>query len=242
MNWEDRMIRTLFLAVGIACVPLAALAESPIQVRPERPRIMLRETKWDGPSVEQIRARMALPEYKQRAAKLNATTIGEALLWMVNGDEDAGHKAVAEFIRERVGGDTPTNWGDSLLESAVLYDWLHNHPDFTAEARKAKVADFEKWGDKCVAYFKNPETPFYCRYSAMLSGFATMALAIDGDSPKAADYLKVARDVLCNQYGTIRQMEDGATGGGGYGYNWQFRHLAAMAAAWRSASDFDAPK
>ena len=211
-----------------------------VTVRPERPRIYLRPEAWDGPSVESIRQRMDTPEYRQRLGRLGRTTPGKALLWMLADDEEAGKAAVEEFKRMRIGGRTPTPWGDASQRYAMLFDWLRDHPDMDEESRQAAISEMEQWGDRSIAYLRRPATPFYCRYSSVVSGITHIALALAGESPRAAEFLGVAKDMLATQYCTFRQAEDGAAGGGSYAYRWQFTHLANMVAAWRSATDFDA--
>jgi hypothetical protein len=213
------------------------------KVRSERPRVLLRAKAWGGPSIEKIRRLMKSAEYRARAKKLERTLMGKAVLYVVGGDARAGREAVAGLKKFRISGRTNTMLGDSAQKCAVLYDWLHGHPDFDAAARKAVRAHMEAYADKCVAYLKGGgETPFYCRLSSMLSGLTMVGLALHGDSPKAEGYVRCAQYFLKEKYGTIREVEDGATAGSSYGLHWQFTHLARMVGAWRSASDWDAAR
>ncbi len=234
------------LAAATAAAPASAGedagGETP-QVREERPRVFLREKAWDGPSVEKLRERMKTDEYKLRAVKLPRTAIGNAVLYLA-GDEAAGRKAVEAFKKFRISGDTPSYQGIEAQKCAAMYDWLHDHPDFDEASRKAKIEHMEKWADGFMKSLAGggPSTPFYSRVPGAISALTVMGLALHGDSPKAGEYVRFAARYLREKIGTIRQMEDGATGGGSYGLHHEFTDLANLVACWRSATDWDAAK
>jgi len=232
----------LTLSLGSA---FAAERGAPVPaVRPERPRIFLRAEAWDGPSLEKIRQWMKLPEYQKRAKKLTKfpRLMNHAANYLITGDEEAGKKAVAGLKKFKITG-TNTVRGDGAQQLAALYDWLRDHPDFDEAGRKERIQYMESWGDRFVAHLKKGgETPFYSRLSAVLSGLACLGLALHGDSPKADEYVRTAQAFLVEKFGTIREVEDGASGGGGYAIHWEFKHLARMVAAFRSATDWDAAR
>ena len=230
--------------VGLAAAGEGA-AEDP-KVRAERPRIFWRAKAWDGPSIEKVKEWMKTDEYKLREPKLrrdNAGAIAWAVLYMIEGDAAFGKKAVQRLKGFRIAGDSYSYQGIEAQKCAALYDWLHDHPDLSAEERQAVAAHMEQWADRVVDYLKGGgETPFYSRLSGAIAGLTLVGLALHGDSPKADAYVRVAHEFLTQKFGTIRQMEDGATGGGGYGYHHEFTDLGNLAAAWRSATDWDAAK
>ena len=244
-----RLTGALILIPAMASAVLAADVKTPT-VRTERPRIFLRAKAWDGPSVERISEWMRLPEYKTRAKKMGPGQYARyegfnnrlAILWMMNGDEAAGKMALERFKKHRISGNTPSYWGIDCQRAAACYDWLHDHPGWDDESRQAKIKHLEWWADKNMAYLssRNVVTPFYSRMPGALGALTSLGLALHGDSPKAEKYVKFAQDYLVNTYGTIRQMEDGATCGATYGYMHAFNDLATMVAAWRSATDWDA--
>lgn len=210
-------------------------------VRKERPRVFLRAKAWDGPSLEKIRGWMKRAEYQRRAKKLPRTTIGLALLYMLNDDKAAGKKAVARFNRARISGSSPSYSGIEAQKAAALYDWLHDHPDFDKASRERKRKHLEQWGDRFIRYLKGGgATPFYSRISGAIAGLTAIGLSLHGDSPKADEYVRYAADYLRTRIGTIREVEDGATCGGCYGYHHEFTDLANLVGAWRSATDWDA--
>ena len=59
-------------------------------VRTERPRIFLRNTAWDGPSVEKIAGWMDRSDYASRVSSLRTDNIGEALYYVITKDSTAG--------------------------------------------------------------------------------------------------------------------------------------------------------
>lgn len=239
-------ILSVWTAVAMAGAAAHGAEEPLPRVRPERPRIFLRAESWQGPSLEKIREWMKRPEYQMRARKLARTdqpsaSIRLAELWLFARDEAAGRQAVARFKKSGISGNTPSYWGISAQQHAALYDWLHDHPDMDEASRKERAAHLERWGDTALSYLRqSPATPFYSRQSGALSALTTIGLALHGDSPKAEAYLRFAADCLRHGLGTIRQMEDGASGDGTYSYVHKFTDLANTVAAWRSATDWDA--
>ncbi|HOX07385.1 MAG TPA: hypothetical protein PK280_13365 [Planctomycetota bacterium] len=240
-------IALICTAVGILAAAVAAPAgeaagEAP-KVRAERPRVFLREKAWEGPSVEKLREWMKTDEYKLRARKLPRTTMGKAVLYL-SGDEAAGKAAVEEFKKFAISGDTPSYQGIEAQKCAAMYDWLRNHPDFDEASRKAKIEHMEKWSDGFMKSLAGggPSTPFYSRVPGAISALTVMGLALHGDSPKADEYVHFSARYLREKIGTVRQMEDGATGGGSYGLHHEFTDLANLVACWRSATDWDAAR
>jgi hypothetical protein len=230
------------LAVFMAAGAMAAEAAVP-KVREERPRVFLRAKTWDGPSVEKIKSWMGRPEYECRIERLKDRGIGLALYWLVTGDEAAGKEAIERNKRVDLSiGGSPSYSAPEAQIAAALYDWLRHHPGFDEESRKKRVTEMEASGDHYMAYLadKNTATPFYCRISAALGGLTAIGLALHGDSPKADGYVQFAARFLREKMGTIRQVEDGATADGMYGYFHQAMDLACTAAAFRSATDWDA--
>ena len=244
------------LAVLPLLFPVVALAATPARppvpaVRKDRPRVFLRAKAWTGPSVERIKEWMKQPEYQTRAKKMGPGKYEKyegfnnrlAILWMMKGDEAAGRLALKRYQAHRISGNTPSYWGISATRAAALWDWLHDHPDWDKESRAEKLKQLEWWGNHAMKYLRGrPATPFYSRQSGAFCALTCIALAIHGDSPKGEELVKFSHDYLVNKFGTIRQMEDGATGGGTYGYMHEFNDLACLAAAWRSATDWDAAK
>ncbi len=241
---------TLALTLAGTLAPAASFAGEGAgavpKVRAERPRLILREKAWDGPSVERIKGWMNRPEYKDNAGKLGGKeNVLAAFRYLVLGDEAAGKKCVEHLKALKAPAskpkDSPSYTGEELLHEAMIYDWLRNHPDFQKpEDRAGAVACLEWWGD----YFKKHNSPgvvpFYSRNAGACLGLAAIAIALHGDSPRADEFLAHAYKDLTENVGTIRQAEDGATGGATYGYVHEFGALAHAVAAWRSATDWDA--
>ena len=216
------------------------------KVRDERPRLVLRAQAWDGPSVARLKGWMSRPEYQASIGKLGSDGASGALRYLVLGDEAAGKKSVAwlkSLKHPDKAPDSPSYEGEDRLYEAAAYDWLRGHPDLAKpEDRKGIIEYLEWWGE----YFKHHNSPgcvpFYCRNSCASLGLTAIALALQGDSPKAPAYLAHAYKDFTENIGSIRQMEDGATGGANYGYIHQFGALAEETAAWRSATDWDAAR
>jgi hypothetical protein len=216
-------------AAGVVLgLSMAARADGP-KVRAERPRLFLRAKTWDGPSVEQIKTWLGRDEYKLVLKKLsssgNPEMINLALLYMLKGDEAAGKAAIKRLAGyQAIPGESPSYTGIQAERAAAVYDWLHDHPDLTPDVRKKVVAELERAGE---AYYKSlksggPSTPFYSRVAGAMAGLTAIAISLQGDSPKADEWVAFAADYLKTKNGTVRQMEDGAAGGASYSYHHMF--------------------
>jgi len=241
-------MKTFWLTVlfaGSVAATAGAAAQHPT-VRRDRPRVLLRAKAWDGPSVEKIRSWLDRPEYKAQLGDLARSVVGKGLRYLLLDDQEAGKQAAAFLVNLKVptkrSRQSPTYTGETLNWVAAVYDWMHDHPDF-AKNRKNAVAYLEWWGDY-FQRFLNPKgtTPFYSRDSGALAGLTAIGLALYGDSPKAPGYVEHAQKYLKESLGTIRQVEDGATGGATYGLFHEFTDLGHVAAMWRSATDWDAAR
>lgn len=232
------VIRAALCAVIAAClvsVRTAPAADAvPFKVRAERPRIWVRADEWAGPSIPKLKEWFKLPEYEQRGVKNF-----KVLQYLVNGDQAAGAAAVAELCKMQIGGSSPSYSGVEAQKMASRYDWLRNHPDFTAEKRAPVVAHLEKWGDEYRRYVTGASAPiYYSRYPCAIGGLALIGLALKGDSPKADAYVAAAYNALI-EYGRARQYEDGASAGGTYSIHHAFPDLARAVMAFESATDAD---
>jgi len=231
------------VCVSVLASSVVYAAEAVPTVRAERPRLILRAKAWAGPSVEQIKGWMDRPEYKAQVGDLAKYATGQALRYHLLGDQEAGKKAVAMLKglpeKPTIKG-SPTYTGENATERALVYDWMHDHPDLTAADRKKAVAHFEAWADYFKKYLSPGTTPFYSRNTGALSGLTAIALATSGESEKAPGYLAHAFTFLREHAGTTREAEDGATGGATYGLFHQFTDLTHTVAMWRSATDWDA--
>ncbi|MCG3180417.1 MAG: hypothetical protein BIFFINMI_02778 [Phycisphaerae bacterium] len=234
-----RRLLTVGLLVAIWACP--AMAGVPA-VHAPRPRIWLRDQAWSGPTWASIKANLDRPDYKARLPRLGATPIGKAMLYKLTGDRAAGEAAVAWMTRVKFqNDDSPSYTGIEAERLAAMHDWLHDDAIYPEAARKKVVALLEEQGDYYVKYLgKGGPTPFYSRIPGAVAGLTLIGLTLSGDSPKADGFIAFARDFLVNDYGTIRQMEDGAACGGGYSFHHMFTDCANLVAAWRSATDWDA--
>ncbi len=230
------------LALSVFCSVPAARAGALPKVRKERPRLFVRAKAWDGPSVEKIRGWVKRPEYRYPLRIVR--DCGNSIRYLILNDNEAGRKAVAHLagLQPASKAGSPSYDGIEVTQLALTYDWMRNHPEFTAQKRKKAIAHLEWWGDHFKRYLNPGVVPFYSRNTGALSGLTAVALALHGDSPKAPAYLAHAYKYLRENVGTIRQAEDGATGGSSYGLMHQFTDCANTVAMWRSATDWDAAK
>jgi hypothetical protein len=237
-------------AAVLAAAALPARAGELPKVRKGHPRIFLREEEWNGPSLKRIKSRMDRPEYQARIAKIGKFLTGGgkknmkyATLWLFKGDVEAGRKLLKRYMHQRSSGKSPSYWGIVDQRMAACYDWLYHHPDFTEEMKANRRHYLNLRCQRNMGYLKrHKENPFYSRFSGCLGALTACALAIADEHPRGQEYLEFAYRCLREKMGSIRQAEDGATGGASYGYMHEFTDLANAVACWRSATDWDAAK
>ncbi|MFW6159301.1 MAG: hypothetical protein ACOC8E_08090 [Planctomycetota bacterium] len=242
-----KRVWTALIVLGVVSVGVASAGDLPT-VRKEHPRIFIRAKAWDGPSVEKVKSWMDRPEYQAKIKKVREKLEGGgkknmklATLWLFAEDVEAGRKLLDRYMSQRTSGHTPSYWGIVDQRMAACYDWLYDHPDFTDEMKKNRRHYLNLRCQANMGYLKrHKENPFYSRFSGCLGALTACALAIADEHPRGKEYLKFAYDCLREEMGTIRQAEDGATGGGSYAYMHEFTDLANAVACWRSATDWDA--
>ena len=234
-----RILITAAIVLRLAAAQAGEPAPGRPAVRADRPRIFVRAAAWNGPSIEQIKGWLKRPEYQQRMEKFGRRPLGRATLGLITSDQKLVAEAVAFVKTFRISGSTPARWSDAMVHAGMLYDWYHDK--LGAASRQALVGDMEKWGDKAMAYLRRGgATPFYDRTTGVLAGLTVVGLSLHGDSEKAPGYVRYAHDFFTKRYSTIREVEDGAAGGGSYSYYWLYRQMGHLFAAWRSATDWDA--
>ncbi|MFO7900536.1 MAG: hypothetical protein R6V58_15930 [Planctomycetota bacterium] len=227
------VVLALVLLASAACAAeMGAVDGVDFKVKKERPRIWILKEEWRGPNVPQLKKWFQLPEYRKRGVGGH-----HELQYVVNGDEAAGSKAVAQLCKMKIGGSSPSYSGAPAQRMAARYDWLRNHPDFTAAKRADVVKHLEKWGD----YFTRFATGrgscvYYSRYPGAIGGLCCIGLALYGDSPKADKYIAAGYRVLV-EYGKCRAYEGGASAGGTYSIHHAFPDLARAVTAFESATD-----
>ncbi|MBL8028155.1 MAG: hypothetical protein JNL74_17160, partial [Fibrobacteres bacterium] len=209
-------------------------------IEKDRPRIFLRESSWNGPSVAEIALRLNRSDYQSRISSLRNDGVGEALYYLLTKDSVAGANSLAYLKTLTISGSSSSYAGISAERYGAVYDWLRDHKDFDEPSRAICVAHMEVWADSFMHELQQGIMPFYSRASGALAGLTVLGLSLYGDSPKAQSYIDFAENYLQNKLGTIREKEDGATGGGSYGYHHVFTDYANLIAAWRSATDWDA--
>jgi len=228
------------VAVAFVVALSSAAAAEPLAERiiAQRPRIYVRTTDWDGPTIAKIRANLGRPEFKARFFKLEnrKSLLARCLLWYLHGDEKDLQGAIDALKKYRLAGnDSPSYQGPGLAQAAAAYDWLHQKMD--EETRAAIRENLEAGADRMMRVNLKGEAPlFYSRHPGALEGVLTVGLALHGDSPKAETYLKHFRTWGMKEFFKAQAWAGGAPTGGSYALMFTHVDLARMMAAWWSAT------
>jgi hypothetical protein len=204
-------------------------------VLPEHPRIWLRRTDWDGPTVATIKANLDRPEFKARWSMLPGSRAGKALKYLLTSDPKDLDAALAAMKGVKLSWSSPSYGGIEVAELAAAYDWLHDRLD--EPLRTAVRAELERCGMEFVTFCRRGLSPiYYARYPGAILGFVTVGLALKGESPKADEMLDFFRTWGVNEYFRGMAWIDGAAVGGNYDYMHVYQAIAHIVAAWWSAT------
>lgn len=230
-----RLTVTAAILAGTATAAAEPLAEKIVD---QRPRIYVRTTDWDGPTIVKIKANLDRPAFKARFFKLEnrASLLARCLLWHLKGDEEELEGAVAALKKYRLNpGDSPSYQGPGLAQAAAAYDWLRDRMD--EPTRAEVIRNLEAGADRMMQVNVRGEAPlFYSRHPGALEGVLTVGLALHGDSPKSDVYLKHFRTWGLNEYFKAQAWAGGAPTGGSYDLMFTHVAIARMMAAWWSAT------
>lgn len=230
------MKRMVVWLVMVGILGSVAVAE-PLTTRviSERPRIWLRSSDWEGPTIAKIKANLNRPEFKARWSMLPVSRAGKALKYLLTQNEKDLEAALKAMKNLSFGSDSPSYRGIQVAQAAAAYDWLYDEMD--QATRAAARAELERQGLSFIQFCKNGSSPFYySRYPGALLGLVTVGLALKGDSPKADEMLDFFRTWGVNEYFRAMAWIDGAAVGGNYTYMHTYQAISHIVAGWWSGT------
>jgi hypothetical protein len=201
-----------------------------------RPRVFLRQDGgFDGLTLAKLRARVALPEFAGVRERMLAAPTGRALAWLLDGKAADRDAAIAALKKMNGSGKSWSDRGHTLVQMAALFDWLY--PELDGPTRSQVVSAIEREADAAARAVERGEAPFfYSRTPGALAGLAVAGLALHGDSPKAAGYLKTFRRYGVDEYFKSCEWVGGAATGATYTLFYTYYDLPGICAAWWSAT------
>jgi len=205
------------------------------EVADERPRVFIRRDGFDGLTIRKLREWVKRPEFARRRYKLKRTPHGRALEWMIDGKREDLDAAVAGLKAMGWKGGNISDQGMNVVRLAALYDWVRNELD--EPTRTQVAARIEQGADYFYDHIVNGRAPFYySRTPGALAAVTIAGIALQGDSPKAARYLRLFRTWGVNEFFQTYDWVDSAATGGRYTFYYTYVDLGHLLAAWWSAT------
>jgi len=198
------------LATLFTCLPGASAGPSPLAadnpfntpVLDVRPRIFLRNDRFDGLTVAKLRKAAQSPEFRGVRAKWASRPMGKGLLWLLDGNDEDLAAAVAGLRGMNASSGTWSDRGLKLVDLATLFDWLY--PELDESTRAMVARRIEQAADAGLDHIRRGRAPFYySRTPGALAGVTLAGLALKGVSPRADEYLKVFRTWGVGEHGGV---------------------------------------
>ncbi len=213
-------------AVVFGCVLTARAAEGVMAgyaVRPDHPRIWITADD-EFASVATVAGWVR----DGRSNPLPGGLPGDALRWLLQGDERAAQSCIAALKTADLSGP------DNLRLAALAYDWVANYPKFSAADRKVIV---DRLGAEAIARIPDIEA---CYLMANGQGNATSAgvaaLAVYGETPGVEKVVDAAQ----GKFGQMLKLGE-LLSGGDWPESVDYQHHSMRwyihwAEAWRTAT------
>lgn len=172
-----------FLIIISGCSPV-------FEVIDEHPRILFRNSEWDGISINDIRERCRIPEYGCDYAIGNPNnktiTTAKAIRYLITGNKTLAEEAKNELLKNNFTCRHSHGEYTDLPGYSASFDWIYNYENFS-EKEKSKV---NKKIQECAWILNDQlekEGPhlFHGR-TELASNLMISALAQDGDKKLVA--------------------------------------------------------
>jgi hypothetical protein len=241
-NMNSRVIKPLGFAVLLlalqVCVaqPRTAIGNPfDAEVIDTRPRIFVRKEPFEGLTVEKLRTQIDSPQNAWVRRKWRARPMGRGLLWLINGETEDLHAAVAGLEEMDATEGSWSGRGLALMRMATLFDWLYD--DLDKQTRRETISKIESAADDAVTHVRRGQAPFfYTRTPGALAGLCVAGIALHGLSEKAEEYLQTFREFGVDEYFQAYQWVDGAATGATYTLHYTYVDMPSICAAWWSAT------
>ena len=200
-----------------------AAEENPFdaQVLGVRPRIFLRDNRFDGLTIEKLRTRINEAGWAGTRQKWRARPIGRGLLWLLEGRLEDLEAALAGLNSIDTDRGTWSDRGLALVRLATLFDWLHE--DLDEPTRQETIRKIEEAADAATRHIRGGQAPFfYSRTPGALAGLCVAGLALNGESDRAEGYLQTFREFGVHEYFKAYQWVDGAATGATYTMHYTY--------------------
>ena len=215
-------------------------------IKRDRPRLLLRpaETPY-AVSLKQLKAPAADRDAQRLIGQLEnlkpPRAAALAMVYLLTGREEAARRAVEVMQAYKLPQDKkalsdPFYVYFTLGDMALAYDWLHDHPAFTAEA---KAAIREKLRPLAESGYRLGNDHVFHNYVWMFNGGAMLwTLATLGDDPAADKMFAGLRERFNGQLFRAMEYLEGSNGDSA-GYWWLYCQESATLVLLATQSAFE---
>jgi hypothetical protein len=187
-----------------------------------------------------LKERAGLPSASLILQKLDGSLPNLALRNILLNDTAAAEKAIEQLQQPVDMAAITTDEGIEVGWQAMAFDWLYDHPAFTAEKKK-KAAENIAWGaERLIQELEHGAHVFHTRMYGWAMGITLAGLALNGEHPQAERFAIFGRDYFRQNLFPARKLQDGSVHNSfGYGRKYTMWLTAHFLSAWYSATGED---
>lgn len=240
-------------AVFLTMIVSPGQAQQPVM---EHPRLMFRTSAWqDAPTVAEVAARVDREPYARWFGRLGTGEFHTGALYSLILKErgetrQAGIAADSVIARMLALPEGRGNFffGENLMRMSLAWDWLYDHPGFTAARKERLRARMLAMAEKLIS--KTPdgreivygEEIFhnYCSNAALAVGMTGLALWRGPGDNEAGRLIRIAREWYFERSFRAMELLGGAWHEGmAYSLNHVIQETPIWVASWRTATGED---
>jgi heparin/heparan-sulfate lyase len=230
----------LALAGLLLTVAAAPQARQPPSPAPAHPR-MLVSASDPFTGLDVLRARYASGRRPSNDA------CGEALTWLLTGDEAFAERAVQRLRDEPAPARPGSRTYPAYVCRALAFDWLYEYSGFDAALKDRVAGELAQAAERMLqdASLREPDAVSYQNYPVRFLALADFASAAVANHPSVAARMAPVRDRIRRSFDNILRTAELVTPTGGFHESMDYMRITmapmAMMAELRRTGDGDDP-
>ena len=201
--YERKLIDELPVPIHFSRQLLQVTAPAPKEildgyVRASHPRILLPQLReWDGREVPLL--------FRERAAAyerhgihtpspcINPGLLGDTACWLITGNEQAGHRALAALLRFQPKPPRAAGYYGDAWKLALAYDLLSLHPDLSGQDRSLVQLKLQKAIEADLLILDDDSASLWHGRATLASDAWLCALELDPSTAQREDLIRRAQ-------------------------------------------------
>jgi len=184
-----------------------------------------------------IRSRMRGAAAERVLQQLSDSLPNLALQGLILEDATAASSAIEELVEPLEFEEMTTDAGVEVAWRAMAFDWLYNHPLFTAEKKVLAAEQLARGAEILIRQLEGDGHIFHTRMYGWATGIALAGLALSGHHPEAQRLADYGYTYYRERLFPARQLQDGSVHNGfGYGRKFTMWLTGHFLSCWYSAT------